>query len=222
LFKIFIIAREGKDREELYQNLIQKGYGCSMAREEEAVSSQIAEQAPDLVLVASQSHARIRGLAREIKQMRNLPIISLIEMEMLTDINGHLNLVDDFVIQPYDPRELNLRVERLLHKTRKAEDGEVIRCGDLLIDLAKYEVSVGGRPVMLTFKEYELLKFLASNAGRAFTREALLNQVWGYDYYGGDRTVDVHITRLRSKIENLSNVSIETVRNIGYRLRAGT
>ena len=112
-------------------------------------------------------------------------------------------------------------MKRLLRKTSQAER-RTIRCGDLAIDLAKYEVSVGGRPVILTFKEYELLKFLASNAGRVFTREALLNKVWGYDYYGGDRTVDVHITRLRSKIENLSNIFIETVRNIGYRLREDT
>ena len=219
LFKIFIIAREGKDREELYLSLVQKGYGCSMAREEEEVVSQIAEQDSDLVLVADSSHSRIRGLAREIKQMRSLPIIALIEREMLTDVDGHLNLIDDFVIRPYDLRELNLRVERLLRKTRQAETGEAIRCGDLVIDLAKYEVYIGGRPVMLTFKEYELLKVLASNAGRVFTREALLNKVWGYDYYGGDRTVDVHITRLRSKIENLSHIFIETVRNIGYRLK---
>jgi DNA-binding response OmpR family regulator len=76
---------------------------------------------------------------------------------------------------------------------------------------------VGGNPVMLTFREYELLKFLASNRGRVFTREALLNRVWGYDYYGGDRTVDVHIRRLRSKIEDASHTFIETVRNIGYK-----
>jgi two-component system alkaline phosphatase synthesis response regulator PhoP len=221
LSKIFIIAGEGRDREELYRSLAQKGYSCSVARDEEAVSRQIAGQDPDLVLVAGQSYSVIGGIAREIKQMKDLPIIALMETETLTDVNGSLNLIDDFIIRPYDPRELNLRVERLLRKNQ-VETGETIRCGDLVIDMAKYEVSAGGRPVMLTFKEYELLKFLAGNAGHVFTREALLNKVWGYDYYGGDRTVDVHITRLRSKIENLSNISIETVRNIGYRLRAGT
>jgi DNA-binding response OmpR family regulator len=219
LFKIFIIARDGKDREELYLSLTQKGYGCSVSREEEGVVSQIAEQDPALVLVASNSHSHISGLAREIKQMKSLPIIALIEKEILPDVDGYLNMIDDFVIRPYDLGELNLRVERLLRKTRQADSGETIRCGDLVIDLAKCEVYIGGRPVMLTFKEYELLKVLAGNAGRVFTREALLNKVWGYDYYGGDRTVDVHITRLRSKIENIRNVSIETVRNIGYRLR---
>ena len=76
---------------------------------------------------------------------------------------------------------------------------------------------MGCKVVELTFKEYELLKFLASNRGRVYTREALLNKVWGYDYYGGDRTVDVHVRRLRSKIEDSKRTFIETVRNIGYR-----
>ena len=219
MFKIFIIARDGKDREELYLSLAQKGYGCSIARNEEEVVNEIAEQDPALVLVASNSHSHISGLACEIKQMRSLPIIALIEREMLTDVDGHLNLIDDFVVQPYDLRELNLRVKRLLHKTEQMDSGELITCGDLLINRAKCEITLAGRVLMLTFMEYELLKFLASNKGRVFTRDVLLNKVWGYDYYGGDRTVDVHIRRLRSKIEDSSHTFIETVRNIGYKFR---
>ena len=219
MFKIFIIARDGKDREELYLSLAQKGYGCSIARNEEEVVNDIAEQDPALVLVASNSHSHISGLAREIKQMRSLPIIALIEREMLTDVDGHLNLVDDFVVQPYDLGELELRVKRLLHKTNQVDSGELISCGDLLINRAKCEVTLAGRVLMLTFMEYELLKFLASNKDRVFTRDVLLNKVWGYDYYGGDRTVDVHIRRLRSKIEDSTHTFIETVRNIGYKFR---
>ncbi len=219
MFKIFIIARDGKDREELYLSLAQKGYGCLIARNEEEIVNEIAEQDPALVLVASNSHSHISGLAREIKQMRSLPIIALIEREMLTDIDGHLNLIDDFVVQPYDLRELNLRVKRLLHETEQMDSGELITCSDLLINRAKCEVTLSGRVIMLTFMEYELLKFLVGNKGRVFTREVLLTKVWGYDYYGGDRTVDVHIRRLRSKIEDSSHTFIETVRNIGYKFR---
>ena len=97
------------------------------------------------------------------------------------------------------------------------ESEDIIRCGDLVIDSVKCEVSLSGKPIILTFKEYQLLKFLASNKGKVFTREALLNKVWGWDYYGGDRTVDVHIRRLRSKIEDINHSFIETIRNIGYR-----
>ena len=219
MFKIFIIARDGKDREELYLSLAQKGYGCSIARNEEEVVNEIAEQDPALVLVAGNSHSHISGLAREIKQMRSLPIIALIEREMLTDVDGYLNLIDDFVVQPYDLRELNIRVKRLLHKTEQMDSGELITCGDLLINRAKCEVTLADRVLILTFMEYELLKFLASNKGRVFTRDVLLNKVWGYDYYGGDRTVDVHIRRLRSKIEDSTHTFIETVRNIGYKFK---
>ncbi|MCH7809773.1 MAG: winged helix-turn-helix transcriptional regulator [Chloroflexi bacterium] len=87
------------------------------------------------------------------------------------------------------------------------------------MDLANYTVHIAGRPVELTFKEYELLRFLAVNRHRVFSREALLNNVWGYDFYGGARTVDVHIRRLRSKIEDRHTTFIETVRNVGYRFR---
>jgi two-component system alkaline phosphatase synthesis response regulator PhoP len=88
------------------------------------------------------------------------------------------------------------------------------------MDLANYTVHVSGRPVELTYKEYELLRYLAQNQGRVVTRETLLSRVWGYDFYGGARTVDVHIRRLRSKIEDRHNTFVETVRNVGYRFRA--
>jgi DNA-binding response OmpR family regulator len=123
------------------------------------------------------------------------------------------------VVAPWDAAEVAARVKRILGKAKNVEDKEVIKCGELTIDTAKYEVYVNNRPVELTFKEYELLKFLVIHKGRVFTREALLNEVWGYDYYGGDRTVDVHIRRLRSKIEDSTYTFIETVRNIGYKFR---
>ncbi|UCD09779.1 MAG: response regulator transcription factor, partial [Dehalococcoidales bacterium] len=115
--------------------------------------------------------------------------------------------------------ELALRIKRILRREVVPDDHETISCEDLLIDLASCEVSVEGKKVVLTFKEYELLKFLAGNSGRVFTREALLDKIWGMDYFGGDRTVDVHIRRLRSKIEKHGQSFIETVRNIGYRFR---
>ncbi len=96
----------------------------------------------------------------------------------------------------------------------------MLRFGPLTIDLANYKAYVGTRLVNLTYKEFELLRMLASNAGKVLTRETLLNRVWGYDFYGGARTVDVHIRRLRSKIEDRHHTFIETVRNVGYGFRA--
>ena len=222
MFRILIIAEEDNSSEKLHLELSQKGYSCSIASKEAEIGDIFAGETPDAVLVESKSHSQMKELARKIKQESNMPVIALVEKEMLASVNGYLDLIDDFVIKPYDPMELSLRVERLIRKTRGVDSSEQLNCGDLIIDLAKYEVFVNNTPVMLTFKEYELLRFLASNAGRVFTREALLNKVWGYDYYGGDRTVDVHITRLRSKIVNSSHTFIDTVRNIGYRLRVDT
>jgi two-component system, OmpR family, alkaline phosphatase synthesis response regulator PhoP len=136
--------------------------------------------------------------------------------------SSHLDLItpgmqlQDFLVTPLNEEELRVRLSRLIWEQTGAEDGSVIRHGTLLIDLERYKVTVDGEVVDLTYKEYELLRFLASNPGKPFTREALLNQVWGYDYYGGSRTVDVHVRRIRSKIEQREQF-IDTVRNVGYR-----
>ena len=124
--------------------------------------------------------------------------------------------VDDIIVPPLDEDELRARVARALWLRTGADDGNVLRRGPLVIDLERYTVTVDGEVVDLTYKEYELLRFLATNPGKPFTREALLNQVWGYDYYGGSRTVDVHIRRIRAKIER-HEPFIETLRNVGYR-----
>ena len=128
---------------------------------------------------------------------------------------------DDFALWPASSAELLLRVRAILRRRANVDSEHILRCGDLLLDLANYKVTLDGRPVELTFKEYELLRFLASNRDKVFTREALLNRVWGYDYFGGARTVDVHIRRLRSKVEDRGHSFIETIRNVGYRFHEG-
>ena len=128
--------------------------------------------------------------------------------------------VDDFLVAPPNPVELLKRIERALWRRHGVDSENFVHCGALTLDLSNYRVTVSGDPLVMTFKEYELLRFLAMNAGRVFTREQLLNRVWGYDYFGGARTVDVHIRRIRSKIEIRGHSFIETVRNVGYRLVA--
>ena len=128
---------------------------------------------------------------------------------------------DDFIIPPLDLDELQTRLARIAWLRTGADESSVLRRGGLTIDMERYTVSVDGVSVDLTYKEYELLRFLATNAGKPFTREALLNRVWGYDYYGGSRTVDVHIRRIRAKIEQ-REAFIDTVRNVGYRFLEDT
>ena len=96
----------------------------------------------------------------------------------------------------------------------------MLKSGELTIDLERYDVTVSGRRVSLTYKEFQLLVLLASNPGRVYTRDALLSQIWGYDYLGGTRTVDVHVRRLRSKVEGPGRSYVETIRNVGYRFRS--
>ncbi|HUF52363.1 MAG TPA: response regulator transcription factor [Dehalococcoidia bacterium] len=127
---------------------------------------------------------------------------------------------DDFLRDGAPADELVARVRRILWRIARHDSSDVLKVGELVMDMANYTVHIAGHPVELTFKEYELLRFLAVNRDRVFSREALLNNVWGYDFYGGARTVDVHIRRLRSKIEDRHVTFIETVRNVGYRFRS--
>lgn len=155
------------------------------------------------------------------EQIRDHTALLAILIPEQSDVLESVPAPDDFVLWPASGGEILLRVRAILRRRANVDSENILRCGALLIDLANYKVMLDGRPVELTFKEYELLRFLASNRDKVFTREALLNRVWGYDYFGGARTVDVHIRRLRSKIEDRGHAFIETIRNVGYRFHEG-
>jgi DNA-binding response OmpR family regulator len=151
----------------------------------------------------------------------NIPVMVLVPNEQKFEILSYES-ISDFAVKPIDLAEVAFRILWIVKKHQRLNSLEILNVADLTIDLARCEVIVHGDVIDLTFREYELLKFLVQNRGRVFSREVLLNRVWGYDYFGGDRTVDVHIRRLRSKIEQRDNVFIETVRNIGYRFQRCT
>lgn len=218
VFRALIVTGRNRAVEELRLQLTGKGVFCFTADNERDIIEQIAEQVADIVLLEMNGRSvRNREVTERIKREKPLPVIGLLGRDVLNGFDIDPN-IDDFAVEPYNADEIIFRVKRLL-KSGEAETIELIKAGDLLIDTAKCEVSVADREVILTFKEYELLKFMVNNKGRVFTREALLDKVWGYDYFGGDRTVDVHIRRLRSKIEDAKHSFIETVRSIGYRFR---
>jgi DNA-binding response OmpR family regulator len=218
---LLIIAQESNELAELHSGLIRNGFVCSIIPHGNGFVKEITAHRPNLVILEIDGYSantEVQELMQSIKHEKSLPLMALVAEETLDSIDGHLDIADDFLISPYDDQEMVLRIKRLLnHRTESVDRSELIRCDGLVIDIAKCEVTVEGKVIELTFKEYELLKFLASNRGRVYTREALLNKVWGYDYYGGDRTVDVHVRRLRSKIEDSKHAFIETVRNIGYK-----
>jgi DNA-binding response OmpR family regulator len=154
--------------------------------------------------------------AKKEPQTQDIPIVLLLdEIEMK---NADLpSGIQEVLFRPLRVSEAVARIKHLFKKVHKVDEKNLIQRGRVTIDITKYEVRVGEKKIDLTFTEFELLKFLCTNPGTVFTREVLLNKVWGYEYYGGTRTVDVHIRRLRSKIEGRSETFIETVRNIGYK-----
>ena len=144
-------------------------------------------------------------------------MLALVSGAQLADLELRDELFDDFCLSPFHPAELEARVRHLLWRVGGGTRPDMIEYRELSLNLETYQASIAGRPLDLTYMEYELLKFLAQNPGKVFTREMLLNRVWGYEYYGGARTVDVHVRRLRAKLGEEHAGLIQTVRSVGYR-----
>jgi DNA-binding response OmpR family regulator len=177
----------------------------------------------DLLLVdGRQELAQARDLCRLIRTTgTDIPVL-LIATEGGLAVVSHDWGMDDVVLHTCGPAELEARIKLAIGRNSAARDASdpeahVIRSGEVVVDEATYTAKIGGRPLDLTFKEFELLKFLAQHPGRVFSRQQLLQEVWGYDYFGGTRTVDVHVRRLRAKLGPENETLIGTVRNVGYR-----
>jgi len=201
------------------RGLEEDGYQVVLAAGGEPLAEGEPADAVVLELGAVAEDAEVRRLIQDASAGQGPAVIAVIDAERASAFDPAMGL-DDFVTTTASPAELALRIRQALWRRTGVDARNVLRCGDLEMDLANYTVQVSGQPVELTYKEYELLRFLAANADRVLNRETLLNKVWGYDFYGGARTVDVHIRRLRSKIEDRHHTFIETVRNVGYRFRA--
>jgi DNA-binding response OmpR family regulator len=202
--------------------LEEDGYEVTLRAPGDAAAG--GDYSPDVIVLELTAGAEDAEVKRVLDGRRtgNSPaVIALIDPDRLSSFDPDLG-PDDFLVTTASPEELSLRIRQALWRSTGVDASNIIRGGNLEIDVASYTVHLSGRPVELTYKEYELLRFLATNAGRVFTREELLSKVWGYDFYGGARTVDVHIRRLRSKIEDRHHTFIDTVRNVGYRFRAAS
>ena len=222
--QILVVDDEASIRELLAFNLKKNGYHVETA----ADGRDALAKAPkaDLVLLDIML-PEIDGLevCRRLKsspQTSGIPIIMLTaKAEEIDRVLGLEMGADDYVVKPFSMRELIARVKAVLrrsHKDGKTKE-DVLTIGPLRIDFSSYQVWLHDEPVALTPKEYELLKLLVTNPGRAFSRDELLERIWGYEYYGDTRTVDVHIRPLRAKLAAAPEVSdaIETIRGVGYR-----
>jgi len=155
------------------------------------------------------------ALARRVRDAGTAPVLIVAGRCHTADLAG--GVFDDFLLSPLDPDEMAVRAGRLSAAHRGVTPDDVVIFKDLSLNLATYQATIGAHPVDLTFMEYELLRFFVSNQGRVWSREQLLSRVWGYDYFGGARTVDVHVRRLRAKLGEERASWIVTVRSVGYR-----
>ncbi|HVM40724.1 MAG TPA: response regulator transcription factor [Acidimicrobiia bacterium] len=145
------------------------------------------------------------------------PILVLLTGAQLPELELREDLFDDFALTPFHPTEIEARLRHLFFRSGRGVGPEIVQYGDLVLNLETYQAALDGRPLDLTYMEYELLKFFSTHPGKVFSREQLLNRVWGYEYYGGARTVDVHVRRLRAKLGEEHAGLIQTVRSVGYR-----
>jgi DNA-binding response OmpR family regulator len=207
---------------ELARSLDLAGYSWkSVASLDEAADNEPAEGWQGAIIDCTGDPENAWAFARALRKSdgSHLKVIVLIGGAHLGDLHLRDDLFDDFCLSPFHPAEFEARLRHLLWNLGDAVSapGDLVQYGQLVLNLETYQATIAGRPLDMTYMEYELLKFLAQNPGKVFTREILLSRVWGYEYYGGARTVDVHIRRLRAKLGEEHAGLIATVRSVGYR-----
>ncbi|EFM25335.1 MULTISPECIES: response regulator transcription factor [Peptoniphilus] len=218
MFKILVVDDEEKIREVIKTYAEFEGHTVVEAVDGIDAVEKAREQDFD-VIVMDIMMPRLDGFSayKEIKKTKNIPVLMLSARgEEYDKLFGFEIGIDDYVVKPFSPKELMARLNVIVTRNKKLNDNRVMEFEGLKIDLDGRSVSVDGERVDLTPKEYELLTYLAKNKNIALSREQLLNQVWGYDFYGDDRTVDTHIKMLRNSIKHYRKF-IVTVRGVGYK-----
>lgn len=204
-------------------HLTEKGYRVLEAKDGLEALDILKKQTCDLAVVdVMMPYMDGYTLTKEIRNLYEIPIILLTAKSQIEDKEqGFQAGTDDYLVKPFDPKELSFRIKALLRRYDYQIDEEILYIGDATINKKSYEVQIGSRTLLLPLKEFELLYYLASNPKHVFSREHLIEQIWGLDFQGDDRTVDVHIKRLRERFSKLTNdFQIKTVRGVGYMLEA--
>lgn len=199
-----------------------EGYQCEIAKDGEEAIALFHQFQPDILLLDVMMPKKDGfEVCQEIRQQSNVPIIMITaKSEDYDKIMGLDMGADDYIVKPFSPAEIMARVRAILRRVDVYEtSNKHLICADLMVDMEQYEVAIKGIPVSLTKKEIELLWLLSTNKNKTFSRENLLDSLWGMDYYGDSRTVDSHIKRLRAKIEAVGQTkwSIQTIWGVGYK-----
>lgn len=220
--KIFVIEDDESIRELLKAALEGFGYQILAYEAAEPALEKMKTEIPDLaifdvMLPGMDGLSAIRLLRKDVR-LKNIPVICLTARDKEIDKVIGLDVgADDYITKPFGVLELTARIRSLLRRTGKEETAEILRINDLTINQGTREVKKDGKPIELTFKEYELLLYLIEHDSKVVSRDELLNKIWGYEYDGESRTLDIHIRTLRQKLGDTGMDCIRTVRSVGYR-----
>ncbi len=220
--RILIIDDDAAFTEKISSSLTRDGYEVSVAQNGILGLNAFRVFAPDMILLDITMPERDGWqVCREIRQQSDTPIIIISHLgETIDKILGLELGADDYMVKPIDSKELAARVKAVLRRSTPSNrsESETLRFDNIEISLQKYQLTVDGRKIDMPRKELQLLHFLASNSGNVYTRDQLLDKVWGFDYPGDSRTVDVHIKRLREKLDGVSDKwRIKTIWGVGYK-----
>ena len=225
--KILIVEDEDSVLDPLELLLWKEGFSIETARNGREGLDKFWKVSPDLVLLDIML-PEVSGteVCRQIRAKSNVPIIMLTAKDTEVDKVVGLELgADDYIVKPYSKAELVARIKAVLRRglsEHTSSEGGVITAGPVSIDVDRHAVSIGGENISLPLKEFELLEFLVRNSGRVLTRTQLIDRVWGSDYFGDTKTLDVHVKRLRAKIEKdpANPTYIQTIRGLGYKFES--
>lgn len=221
-YKVLVVDDDVEICNMIEMFLIKEKFQVVKAYDGEDALKKFLEEAPDIVILDLML-PKMDGydVCREIKKISQVPIIMLTAKgETFDKVLGLRLGADDYIVKPFDPEELIARIRAVLRRTNpnKYNEGEKIVFPSLMIDMDDFSIKVNDKTMNLPKKEMELLYFLASNPNKLFTREQLIEQIWGYDFVGETRTVDVHIKRLREKLKSVEDkYEIKTVWGVGYK-----
>lgn len=218
--KILVVDDESRMRKLIKDFLVKSGYEVLEAENGEKAVDMFLSVKDIALLILDVMMPKMDGweVCREIRKNSKVPIIMLTAKASEADeLKGFELGVDEYISKPFSPKILVARVEAVLRRSNAAVAEEIIRVGDIVIDKAAHQVTIDGKVIELSYKEFELLTYFAENQGIALSREKILNNVWNYDYFGDARTIDTHVKKLRSKLGEKGGEYIKTIWGMGYK-----
>ena len=218
--KILVVDDESRMRKLIKDFLVKSGYDVLEAENGEQAVYQFLSNKNIALLILDVMMPKMDGweVCREIRKNSKVPIIMLTAKASESDeLRGFELGVDEYISKPFSPKILVARVEAVLRRSNAAVAEEVIYAGDIVIDKSAHQVTIDGKVIELSYKEFELLTYFAENQGIALSREKILNNVWNYDYFGDARTIDTHVKKLRNKLGEKGGDYIKTIWGMGYK-----